>query len=485
MLESKVTSLFLLTAFNKATKEENIIFANFKEELSTSIENSLISKIKLYEDNDNIYNQRFYVFEKNKLRENFQNLKNEKKLDILNELFILNCRLDPVSKKNDINKINGYEKSEKYITDEYLYEDCENLEDTNFIYLYEHFSKSIKSNNIALEIFPNGYISEENLNLFLKNKVCLRYEKLFFIETAKGDEENKDLEPLNYVGEVFYAPIDLEFLQVSIISNRDTDISTVDSLNWQPIDRNTGKWKYTLDKRSAKGIIMYRDSRDNKILTAEKFSLIMSHKININILDTNIKDLYDDDIIYSNDARVDSFINNKIEDKYYLKNSYSEHTELEYSKEISRYIETILESLGDTIYFVDPYLLGKIVDNKLNISQAAFINAIFKVLTKINIKKIAFVCCHLKVKRSKIYSEENYNNLILDMKKINPDLEVEIIQSKKIFHDRYIVGFNTYKVISVSGSINGLINNDEFSFKVLDKNDSKKMIKYINELIQL
>lgn len=492
MIRSESTTLFLITAYNSETRQENIIFANFKEELlSEKKDIELVKKIKVYKQDNNIYNQRFYIGEKSKIKKKYKELIKNKKITLGKEEFYLNCKLLKKIKAEDIHSIKGFERDKKYLATEYIYSDYDDLEETKFLSINKEFSNIFGGKiekDFSSKIFPLRYITLKKLDQYIGMRVCLRYEKLFFISDLRGIEENKDLEPEIYEGIINYSPISLNELSMAIL-DKEEDILKISDEKWSKVNPRNGKWHYELDKRSAKGIIVYKNLKNNEIIAASKFALIMRFDININVMDATLIDLYGQEISFSKNNLEKPKLERSLESKTFFRESYPNYGEKEYSIEISKYLENFLESLGEEILVVDPYLLGKLKNLKINNSQAPLINAIFKILTKIQIKKIIFICSKQKVaptnlnERKHIYQKDDYEKLIQKFKQIQKDVEIEIILHDTLLHDRYIIGLDSKKVISSSKSMNGLAKNGEVTFNILEKNTSKRIVRKYKEMV--
>lgn len=481
MIESKVTSLFLITAYNKKIKQENIIFSNFKEEMSAEEENALIKEVNLLEDKDNIYYQRFFVMEKSTLKKKYLKLIKEKNIELFGKKYFLKCELKEEESKTDHNTVEGYKKDERYLVEKYSYGEYCELEDTEFLYINEEFTKGFKekfNRGKSNLIFPFGYILTTTLDNLIKSKICIRYEELFFISYLRGREENKDLEPEKYIGEINYAPIDLNKIAI-VISKLDVNIEKLDDKMWIKVDNKTGKWEYNLEERMAKGIIGYKNIETNEILAVSKFYLMMKFDLNMSVLDKGYTDLYGEKISYSGNDLKENKGNTLLKSKTFFKKSYPNHDEKKYSKEISKYLENVFEIMGEEIYIVDPYLLGKLEKGKVNFSQKALINAIFKTLTKVKLKKICFIGSIKTFKEKK----ETYSKLMESIKKIQK-IECKIILLNRKFHDRYIMGAKTKKVVSITASANGLAKNGEVTFNIIQESDAKKVLKQYQDYVK-
>lgn len=142
------------------------------------------------------------------------------------------------------------------------------------------------------------------------------------------------------------------------------------------------------------------------------------------------------------------------------------------------------------ILICDPYFLGEIQDNKVNNGQKIFINALILAMTEYNFKNI-YILGNSKNKKFK----NGYSNLIKDLKKINPKLNIEIFVSNSNFHDRVIlnVDFNkkysdfneNIKIFKIGTSINGWESSGELNItEISDENTKSKMYSMIMKRIE-
>ncbi len=336
--------------------------------------------------------------------------------------------------------------------------------------------KDKKEDKFSKKIYPAHFISLNELDSFLNKRIVVRLEELFIIETFRGVDGDKKLGPKKYSGKIKY--VYNPYKEISVcITNEEKERYDIDSLRWVSINSKTGKWEYELPYNTPKGIILYKDDVSRTIIAGSRFHMIMEIDINTSIMDSTLINLYKEEIKFSKSDIKEKKCIKAIEKRTFLKKLVIPFSKKKYSKEVSKYLEETISNLGDEIVIIDPYLLGNLESSQINYSQIAFINAILMVLTKYKIKKIIFIGCKKKVLgKEPYYVEEHYEKLKKNFTQLQ-DVEIEYRILNRDLHDRYLIGLTKKIVVACSGSINGLISNNEVSFEQKDEITSKRIIR--------
>lgn len=419
-------------------------------------------------------------------------------------MFYLNCTLEKSTIKKEISNVLDYPKLEKIKITKYKYQKYKLNREV--ILCRDDFSKSVglkvNKDNLLIDVFPKGYITSKVLDDFIRERICLRYEELFFYHNFRGKNKNTghsrngdfvrfDGDPSEYEGKIYFSQIDFDDLEITLVDKIGVDPKDIEDDKWIRVNKNTGEWVYFLNSPSSKGMMACRNRKNKKIIGALNFYLIKQFKIDCSIQDISSKDLYGDEFNFSREKKEVSH-SKKIPNKIFHKRSYPNYSKKDYSKEISKYLELILQTLGEEIVIVDPYLLGELENSdekyyNTNLSQASIINAIYKTIANFKIKRIIFICSSPKVK-GKIYSgdsKKNYQKMIENMKSFSSEVEIKIVEINQKIHDRYILGDNIG--YSISASFTGLVGKNEVKFQSLSDNeyDVIKLLidDYLNEQV--
>lgn len=486
-------SLFLITV-SKEEGEENIIFANFKEE-----DNEWDKEIKflktnseIYRNNSSTFKQWFCIGRQKDLYKIYQEMKetNSKKniIEIKKKNFKINAELIKKVEENK-NSIKGISKSDSYLNETFRYENYDFLEKIYFDSFKDKFTENFNTdeNKIMMGIYPYGYITSSQLQKYIDDQVILNYMSKFFYFNFHGDRTIKGL-PNKFIGFIQATPIPRKNITVGIM-DMNTNINTY--VFTEKIDEKSGVFTIQLPTGLASGKIVFKDHTTDEIIAGEKFQLITDFKFNMQINEDLVIDLSDNEHSYSKN-QLKKAKDLKIKAETWFLEDYNDPQKYIYSL-TQKYTE-IFSVTGPEIIIVDPYLFGDITDNERDFfkdGQKIFFNGLIKALTAYEYSSIKFLGSKKRITKKinenvvSRYSPERYSIFLRTLEKIQKNLKIAICISKESFHDRYIVSKGKkIRVFKITTSINGLMTSGEVSISELEIDEAKKVQARINRLVE-
>ncbi|ATV63105.1 hypothetical protein [Fusobacterium pseudoperiodonticum] len=482
---NKNTTCFIFTAKKENEEYEKIIFLLATDEytLTPKKEIEIISNgVEVFKKDNVIYKQYFFVGLKEKMKKTIDTLYKNKETEINNILFKI-----PKSTKRNKVKIESFKSFQYYKIHRYNCDTNDFFDKIGFNLIKENIDTEVNiklENNYSNKIFPLFYIKPSSLKEYILNNNVIIYKELLFKNMFKGIESKVKGE----VGELKgYLQMDnLDIKDISIILKNKKDNKEMKAI----IDNKTGEYSIKSSDDIFRGELIY--FHKGKGFHSEDYSLIKDFKIDFNILDTTVELIGGQKVNFSKEKLKDNDLIKNYEDlskdKSFFKDSYANLED--YIKATTDYIKKIFCICSPNILICDPYFLGEIKDNKVNNGQKIFINALILAMTEYKIKNF-YILGNSKNKKFK----NGYSNLIKDLKKINPKLNIEIFVSNSNFHDRVIlnVDFNkkysdfneNIKIFKIGTSINGWESSGELNItEISDENTKSKMYSMIMKRIE-
>ncbi len=487
---NKSRCMFVITAKRNNEKSENIILVYFKEVFENPPSETHFykdygesGKAKVLFSIDEVqFRQWFCILSHEEAQDIIPKILQEKEITFshINTTFALTTDLKNVEKK-EYNQIDEYPTCSYYQIQQYNYEDYQYLKNIHFDSIKDDFTGnlSVIRDNIAKEIFPYDFIKVDKLKEYLENNIILINSEIFFLHNFRGiSPVIKEDDPDKFIGVVECSPIDRENLLVSLYSENE-------NITWEKkkeiVNPDTGRWIYNSDNQIGQGKIAYFDKRTKEIIAAESFSLIKSFSINVNPVSEIGKDLYGEAIMRGDklkDPSGSKYPGNRV----WYRESFPALNDIDFEKMVTSYLQKVIIYNGPKVIFYDPYCMGEIplVNGvpKINPSLRVFINALIHALNSVEISEIGFFC------RKKIVSDywnstedlpEGYKLLLKQIKQIQKDTIFRFRLYDGTFHNRHIVNFDNEQTISISHSLNGIINSDELEVRELQGDEAKKV----------
>lgn len=482
----KNTTCFIFTAKKENEEYERIIFLLATDEYTVTPkkEMEIISNgVEVFKKDNVIYKQYFFIDLKEKMKKSIENLYKNKEIIINDILFKI-----PKNTENNVEEIKRFKSFQYYKIYSYNCNTNNFFDEIGFNLIKENIDTEVNrklENNYSNKIEPFFYIKPSSLKEYILNNNVIIYKELFFKNMFKGIETKVKVE----VGELKgYIQMDnLNIKDISIILKNKKDNKETKAI----IDNKTGEYSIKSSDDIFRGELIY--FHKGKEFHSENYSLIKDFKIDFNILDTTVELIGGQKISFSKEnlKEIDLLEKNKIEvekDKSFFRDSYANLED--YIEDTTDYMTKIFSVCSPNIMLCDPYFLGKIKDTCPNRGQEIFINSLVLTMTKYKVKKL----CILGNSKN-IGFKETYNNIINFLKKINPELDIEIISSNSNFHDRVIlsVDFNknysdhneNIRIFKIGTSVNGWEKSGELNItEILDENTKSKMYSMIMKRIK-
>ncbi|WDF25235.1 hypothetical protein PSC67_01780 [Fusobacterium nucleatum] len=482
----KNTTCFIFTAKKENEEYERIIFLLATDEytITPKKEMEIISNgVEVFKKDNVIYKQYFFIDLKEKMKKSIESLYKNKEIIINDILFKI-----PKNTENNVEEIKRFKSFQYYKIYSYNCNTINFFDEIGFNLIKENIDTEVNrklENNYSNKIEPFFYIKPSSLKEYILNNNVIIYKELFFKNMFKGIETKVKVE----VGELKgYIQMDnLNIKDISIILKNKKDNKETKAI----IDNKTGEYSIKSSDDIFRGELIY--FHKGKEFHSENYSLIKDFKIDFNILDTTVELIGGQKISFSKEnlKEIDLLEKNKIEvekDKSFFRDSYANLED--YIEDTTNYMTKIFSVCSPNIMLCDPYFLGKIKDTCPNRGQEIFINSLVLTMTKYKVKKL----CILGNSKN-IGFKETYNNIINFLKKINPELDIEIISSNSNFHDRVIlsVDFNknysdhneNIRIFKIGTSVNGWEKSGELNItEILDENTKSKMYSMIMKRIK-
>lgn len=481
----KNTTCFIFTAKKENEEYERIIFLLATDEytITPKKEIEIISNgVEVFKKDNVIYKQYFFIDLKEKMKKSIESLYENKQIIINNILFKI-----PKNTENHVEEIKRFKSFQYYKIHSYNCNTNDFFDEIGFNLIKENIDTEVNrnlENNYSNNIFPLFYIKPSSLKEYILNNNVIIYKELLFKNMFKGIESIVKGEVRELKGYIQMDELDIKDISIILKSKKNSKEkkATINSEN------NEYSIKSSNDIFSGELIYFYKEKEFHK----ENYSLIKDFKIDFNILDTTVELIGGQKISFSKEKLKDNNLTEYCEDlskdKSFFKDSYANLED--YIEATTDYMKKIFCICSPNILICDPYFLGEIQDNKVNNGQKIFINALILAMTEYNFKNI-YILGNSKNKKFK----NGYSNLIKDLKKINPKLNIEIFVSNSNFHDRVIlnVDFNkkysdfneNIKIFKIGTSINGWESSGELNItEISDENTKSKMYSMIMKRIE-
>ena len=481
----KNTTCFIFTAKKENEEYERIIFLLATDEytITPKKEIEIISNgVEVFKKDNVIYKQYFFIDLKEKMKKSIESLYENKQIIINNILFKI-----PKNTENNVEEIKSFKSFQYYKIHSYNCDTNDFFDEIDFNLIKENIDTEVNrnlENNYSNNIFPLFYIKPSSLKEYILNNNVIIYKELLFKNIFKGIESVIKGEVRELKGYIQMDELDIKDISIILKSKKNSKEkkATINSEN------NEYSIKSSNDIFSGELIYFYKEKEFHK----ENYSLIKDFKIDFNILDTTLELIGGQKISFSKEKLKDNNLTEYYEDlskdKSFFKDSYANLED--YIEATTDYMKKIFCICSPNILICDPYFLGEIQDNKVNNGQKIFINALILAMTEYNFKNI-YILGNSKNKKFK----NGYSNLIKDLKKINPKLNIEIFVSNSNFHDRVIlnVDFNkkysdfnkNIKIFKIGTSINGWESSGELNItEISDENTKSKMYSMIMKRIE-
>jgi len=481
----KNTTCFIFTAKKENEEYERIIFLLATDEytITPKKEIEIISNgVEVFKKDNVIYKQYFFIDLKEKMKKSIESLYENKQIIINNILFKI-----PKNTENHVEEIKRFKSFQYYKIHSYNCNTNDFFDEIVFNLIKENIDTEVNrnlENNYSNNIFPLFYIKPSSLKEYILNNNVIIYKELLFKNMFKGIESIVKGEVRELKGYIQMDELDIKDISIILKSKKNSKEkkATINSEN------NEYSIKSSNDIFSGELIYFYKEKEFHK----ENYSLIKDFKIDFNILDTTVELIGGQKISFSKEKLKDNNLTEYCEDlskdKSFFKDSYANLED--YIEATTDYMKKIFCICSPNILICDPYFLGEIQDNKVNNGQKIFINALILAMTEYNFKNI-YILGNSKNKKFK----NGYSNLIKDLKKINPKLNIEIFVSNSNFHDRVIlnVDFNkkysdfneNIKIFKIGTSINGWESSGELNItEISDENTKSKMYSMIMKRIE-
>ena len=482
----KNTTCFIFTAKKENEEYERIIFLLATDEYTVTPKKKLeiISNgVEVFKKDNVIYKEYFFIDLKERMKKNIISLYKHKEIKINNTLFKI-----PKNTENHVEEIKRFKSFQYYKIYSYNCNTNDFFDEIGFNLIKENIDAEVNrnlENNYSNNIFPLFYIKPSSLKEYILNNNVIIYKELLFKNMFKGIESVVKGEVRELKGYIQMDELDIK--DISIILKNKKDNKETKAI----IDNKTGEYSIKSSDDIFRGELIY--FHKGKEFHSENYSLIKDFKIDFNILDTTVELIGGQKISFSKEnlKEIDLLEKNKIEvekDKSFFRDSYANLED--YIEDTTDYMTKIFSVCSPNIMLCDPYFLGKIKDTCPNRGQEIFINSLVLTMTKYKVKKL----CILGNSKN-IGFKETYNNIINFLKKINPELDIEIISSNSNFHDRVIlsVDFNknysdhneNIRIFKIGTSVNGWEKSGELNItEILDENTKSKMYSMIMKRIK-
>ena len=482
----KNTTCFIFTAKKENEEYERIIFLLATDEytITPKKEIEIISNgVEVFKKDNVIYKQYFFIDLKEKMKKSIESLYENKQIIINNILFKI-----PKNTENHVEEIKRFKSFQYYKIHSYNCNTNNFFDEIGFNLIKENIDTEVNrnlENNYSNKIFPLFYIKPSSLKEYILNNNVIIYKELLFKNMFKGIESIVKGEVRELKGYIQMDELDIKDISIILKSkkNRKEKKATINSENNEYLIKSSN------DIFNAELIYFHKE----KELHRENYSLIKNFEIDFNILDTTIELVGGKKISFSKEKlkEIDLLEKNKIEiekDKSFFRDSYANLED--YIEDTTNYMTKIFSVCSPNIMLCDPYFLGKIKDTRPNRGQEIFINSLVLTMTKYKVKKL-----YILGNSKNIGFKETYNNIINFFKKINTDLDIEIISSNSNFHDRVIlsVDFNknysdhneNIRIFKIGTSVNGWEKSGELNItEILDDNTKSKMYSMIMRRIK-
>jgi hypothetical protein len=482
----KNTTCFIFTAKKENEEYERIIFLLATDEytITPKKEIEIISNgVEVFKKDNVIYKQYFFIDLKEKMKKSIESLYENKQIIINNILFKI-----PKNTENHVEEIKRFKSFQYYKIHSYNCNTNNFFDEIGFNLIKENIDTEVNrnlENNYSNKIFPLFYIKPSSLKEYILNNNVIIYKELLFKNMFKGIESIVKGEVRELKGYIQMDELDIKDISIILKSKKNSKEkkATINSENNEYLIKSSN------DIFNAELIYFHKE----KELHRENYSLIKNFEIDFNILDTTIELVGGKKISFSKEKlkEIDLLEKNKIEiekDKSFFRDSYANLED--YIEDTTNYMTKIFSVCSPNIMLCDPYFLGKIKDTRPNRGQEIFINSLVLTMTKYKVKKL-----YILGNSKNIGFKETYNNIINFFKKINTDLDIEIISSNSNFHDRVIlsVDFNknysdhneNIRIFKIGTSVNGWEKSGELNItEILDDNTKSKMYSMIMRRIK-
>ena len=482
----KNTTCFIFTAKKENEEYERIIFLLATDEytITPKKEIEIISNgVEVFKKDNVIYKQYFFIYLKEKMKKSIESLYEDKQIIINNILFKI-----PKNTENHVEEIKRFKSFQYYKIHSYNCNTNNFFDEIGFNLIKENIDTEVNrnlENNYSNKIFPLFYIKPSSLKEYILNNNVIIYKELLFKNMFKGIESIVKGEVRELKGYIQMDELDIKDISIILKSKKNSKEkkATINSENNEYLIKSSN------DIFNAELIYFHKE----KELHRENYSLIKNFEIDFNILDTTIELVGGKKISFSKEKlkEIDLLEKNKIEiekDKSFFRDSYANLED--YIEDTTNYMTKIFSVCSPNIMLCDPYFLGKIKDTRPNRGQEIFINSLVLTMTKYKVKKL-----YILGNSKNIGFKETYNNIINFFKKINTDLDIEIISSNSNFHDRVIlsVDFNknysdhneNIRIFKIGTSVNGWEKSGELNItEILDDNTKSKMYSMIMRRIK-
>ena len=482
----KNTTCFIFTAKKENEEYERIIFLLATDEytITPKKEMEIISNgVEVFKKDNVIYKQYFFIDLKEKMKKSIESLYENKQIIINNILFKI-----PKNTENHVEEIKRFKSFQYYKIHSYNCNTNNFFDEIGFNLIKENIDTEVNrnlENNYSNKIFPLFYIKPSSLKEYILNNNVIIYKELLFKNMFKGIESIVKGEVRELKGYIQMDELDIKDISIILKSKKNSKEkkATINSENNEYLIKSSN------DIFNAELIYFHKE----KELHRENYSLIKNFEIDFNILDTTIELVGGKKISFSKEKlkEIDLLEKNKIEiekDKSFFRDSYANLED--YIEDTTNYMTKIFSVCSPNIMLCDPYFLGKIKDTRPNRGQEIFINSLVLTMTKYKVKKL-----YILGNSKNIGFKETYNNIINFFKKINTDLDIEIISSNSNFHDRVIlsVDFNknysdhneNIRIFKIGTSVNGWEKSGELNItEILDDNTKSKMYSMIMRRIK-
>lgn len=487
---NKNTTCFIFSAKKENEEYEKIIFLLATDEYTVTPkkEIEIISNgVEVFKKDNVIYKQYFFVDLKERMKKNIESLYENKQITINDILF----KIPKNSEKHD-EEIKRFKSFQYYKISYYKYDGNSDtnkfFEDINFNLIKENIDTEVNrelENNYSNKIIPLFYIKPSSLKEYILNNNVIIYKELLFKNIFKGIESEVKDEVRELKGYIQMDELDINDISIILKNKKNTkEIKAI-------IDNKTGEYSIKSSNDISVGEVIYFNNRV-KFYT-ESFSLLKHVKVKFEVLDKFIvliggktvsfsqNNLIDNDLLKENNIEVEK-------DKSFFKDSYANLED--YIEDTTNYMTKIFSICSPNIMLCDPYFLGKITDSSPNRGQEIFINSLALTMTKYKVKKL-----YILGNSKNINFKETYNETIDYFKKINPELNIEIISANSDFHDRVILNVDfdenciypnrNIRIFKVGTSVNGWEKSGELNItEILDDNTKSKMYSMIMRRIK-
>ncbi|MGP8213927.1 MAG: hypothetical protein ACLQQ4_00045 [Bacteroidia bacterium] len=314
------------------------------------------------------------------------------------------------------------------------------------------FIEGYKYNEHIKPIEPYGLLEEGYLYKELKDFIYAVSIKRGIYWTLSGDKSDvKQEEPKALYG---FIQASKDFKQTHTVCIKDLEGKNI--IGTSEIDSISGNWHTSLSIPAGKGQFLLQKKDNDTYVCGEKFYLITGFKINTEIVNNVLVDLYERRISITNNVEAKPPVNSVLWNKNTAPDSKQSEIEL------SDRLVNVLSSLGKQVIFNDPYFFGDLSEKEGQIittskGQLIFFNALIIAIAKAKIEKIVIVGNWRSIKTlvgdnkdalvkkyKALYTLIKNNLKSLPTYKLN---RFDIIFSNEPFHDRYWISTENEKGI--------------------------------------